>query len=270
MAVHAACTKGPTGHWGHDTRTVAHPKHEEHVRDARRVPARDVLIEGVQAGEQFSHVCDRRDDPDGGRAVRAEGCSLVVDPHLDRRLQGGLGRKRVRAVTRDPTRTVFRVKGRFARPGATDEHPVCIGQRRALPSHIEAHEESDKGGEARGCWGRGWGGQRARRNMYWSWGTACARGMRTSKRLCMPERVYGTPCDVNSTSVTPDVSKLSGWSNADACCRGTLEAHEEGDTGGGRARRRRCVGAEAVHAACARRNRLGTWHGTREGEGGAR
>ena len=36
------------------------------------------------------------------------------------------------------------------------------------------------------------------------------------------------------TSVTPDVSKLSGWLNADACCRGTLEAHEEGDTGGGR------------------------------------
>ena len=83
----------------------------------------------------------------------------------------------------------------------------------------------------------------------------------------MPERVYGTPCDVNSTSVTPDVSKLSGWLNADACCRGTLEDHEKGDTGGGRARRRRCVGAVAVHAACARRNRLGTWHGTREGEG---
>ena len=44
----------------------------------------------------------------------------------------------------------------------------------------------------------------------------------------------GRTPDVACTSVTPDVSKLSGWLNADACCRGTLEAHEEGDTGGGR------------------------------------
>ena len=36
--------------------------------------------------------------------------------------------------------------------------------------------------------GGGRGGQRARRNVHWSWSTACARrGMRTSKVLDMPE-----------------------------------------------------------------------------------
>ena len=38
-AVDAACTEGPTGHWGHGTRAGAHLKHSVHVRDAGRVEA---------------------------------------------------------------------------------------------------------------------------------------------------------------------------------------------------------------------------------------
>ena len=84
------------GSWGHGTRGGAHMEHRVHVRYAGRVPARDVLVEGIQALEQTSHVCDRRDGPAGDRAVCAEGCSSVVVPHLDRSLQGGLGHKRRR------------------------------------------------------------------------------------------------------------------------------------------------------------------------------
>ena len=47
--------------------------------------------------------------------------------------------------------------------------------------------------------------------------------------------------------VTLDVSKLSGWLNADARCRVTPR-HVEGDTGVGGARAR--GGGVAVHAAC--------------------
>ena len=65
---------------------------------------------------------------------------------------------------------------------------------------------------------------------HWGHGT---RGGRTPNMLLM--------------LVTLDVSRLSGWLNADAVCRATTEAH-----GGRRAEReaRGRVGAVAVHAGC--------------------
>ena len=99
-----------------------------------------------------------------GRWAHAEGCCA-------RRGRRG----RWRACTRDPTRAVFRIKGRLAHPGATDEQLVCNGQRRrALPSHIESHEESDKGREARGGW-------------VWVW-VWVGRGGREGGAACTEER----------------------------------------------------------------------------------
>ena len=61
--------------------------------------------------------------------------------------------------------------------------------------------------------------------------------------------------------VTLDVSKLSGWLNANAPCRNT-QRHVEGDTGGWEAQGR--VGAVWRCTQRARRNRMDARHGTRE------
>ena len=81
-----------------------------------------------------------------------------------------------------------------------DEQLVCIGHWRDLPSHNRAHREQHAGREARGH--RGGGGARS---VYGgptsNLGAQQASG-RTESMLLM--------------SVTLDVSKLSGWLNADA------------------------------------------------------
>eukprot|EP00964_Phaeocystis_antarctica_P032604 scaffold18456_cov30-Phaeocystis_antarctica.AAC.1 len=56
-------------------------------------------------------------------------------------------------------------------------------------------------------------------------------------------------------SVTLDVSKLSGWLNADADCRVARRAY---DAGGMRAERRKRRGATAAHAACRREPEWGS------------
>jgi len=78
--------------------------------------------------------------------------------------------------------------------------------------------------------------QRARRNRLDTGHGTRARGLRTENMELM--------------SVTLDVTKLSGWLNACASCRGWhTEAHEEGDTGGWEARGRvgGGGGARSVH-----------------------
>ena len=74
--------------------------------------------------------------------------------------------------------------------------------------------------------------QRARRNRL-DTGQSTRAGVRTSNMYCM--------------SVTLEVSRLSGWLNADAPCR-VAPRHMEGDTGVGGARAR--GGGVRVHAAC--------------------
>ena len=39
VAVHAACTEEPAGHWSRHARGGAHPKHARHANDAGRVEA---------------------------------------------------------------------------------------------------------------------------------------------------------------------------------------------------------------------------------------
>ena len=72
----------------------------------------------------------------------------------------------------------------------------------------------------------------------------------------------GRTANMKLMVVTLDVSRLSGWLNADAPCR-VAPRHVGGDTGGlGGARAR--GGGVAVHAACTE-DRLDTGHGTRKG-----
>ena len=81
----------------------------------------------------------------------------------------------------------------------------------------QRHMEGDTGGwEARGRVGRCRSTQRARRARLDTEGMACARG-RT--------------LNIQAISVTLDVSRLSGWLNAEAPCRVTRR-HMEGDTPG--------------------------------------
>ena len=54
--------------------------------------------------------------------------------------------------------------------------------------------------------------------------------------------------------VTLDVSKLSGWLNADADCRGERESIKRAANGG--TGRREGVGAAAAQAACRQRTQL--------------
>ena len=90
--------------------------------------------------------------------------------------------------------------------------------------------------------------QRVHGGTDWTPGTARARGLRTVNMKLM--------------SVTLDVSRLSGWLNADAYCRGTPRHMRRATRVGGR---REGVGGRWRCMQRARRNRLGTGHGTCEG-----
>eukprot|EP00964_Phaeocystis_antarctica_P039559 scaffold22637_cov41-Phaeocystis_antarctica.AAC.3 len=140
-----------------------------HVCDAGSVPARYVCVELDQVPEEIGHVCDCRDTPARDGAVRRSGGRRVGVIGFDRRLQGALVRegvgwrrgrrrlwRRIRRVGRRrqrrrrqgrrrrrrraraqaaPSRTVPSDKLGVARPCATGEDLVCVGQRvRALPS----------------------------------------------------------------------------------------------------------------------------------------
>eukprot|EP00964_Phaeocystis_antarctica_P024073 scaffold13469_cov65-Phaeocystis_antarctica.AAC.2 len=76
-------------------RREAHLKHVAHVCDAGGIPARNVRIEVAQLKEEPAHVGDGRDVPVGDGAVRCFGGGHVDVVRLDRRLQGGIGRKDV-------------------------------------------------------------------------------------------------------------------------------------------------------------------------------
>eukprot|EP00964_Phaeocystis_antarctica_P054729 scaffold32205_cov65-Phaeocystis_antarctica.AAC.3 len=104
-------------------------KHAAHVRNAGGVPARNIHVEVRQASEELAHVGDGRDVPVGDEAVCRSGGSRVSVVRLDRRLQGGLGRECGRAASRTPARAIAsRGEGRGARPRATDEQLVGVGQ----------------------------------------------------------------------------------------------------------------------------------------------
>eukprot|EP00964_Phaeocystis_antarctica_P058140 scaffold34462_cov56-Phaeocystis_antarctica.AAC.9 len=77
---------------------------------------------------EVAHVGDGRDVPVGDGAVRRFGGSRVCVEILDRRHQGGLGRES-RAGPRTPARAIASGgEGRGARPRATDEQLVGVGQ----------------------------------------------------------------------------------------------------------------------------------------------
>eukprot|EP00964_Phaeocystis_antarctica_P100908 scaffold66442_cov52-Phaeocystis_antarctica.AAC.4 len=76
-------------------RRGAHPKHVAHVCDARGFPVGNVRVEVLQVVEEVAHIGDARDVPIGEGAVSCFGEGHVGVVRLDRRLQGGLGRKDV-------------------------------------------------------------------------------------------------------------------------------------------------------------------------------
>eukprot|EP00964_Phaeocystis_antarctica_P049980 scaffold28957_cov67-Phaeocystis_antarctica.AAC.3 len=116
------------------------------------------------------------------------------------------------AASRTPARVIAsRGEGRGARPRATDEQLVGVGQGvRVLPSQ----KESTRCGVRYGPEGkRAWGSGGARGGRYWRvGGRACAE--RTA--------------NMTSMVVTLDVSKLSGWLNARAPCRVERRACDAG------------------------------------------
>eukprot|EP00964_Phaeocystis_antarctica_P013465 scaffold7370_cov57-Phaeocystis_antarctica.AAC.5 len=127
------CTRGVQGRArlqiGGRARGGAHKEHLVHVRDAGGVPVGYVRVENPQVFEEVAHVGDGRDVPVGEGAVRRSGGSRVRVVRLDRRLQGGRGRECGEAGPRTPARAISsRGKGRGARPRATDEQLVGIGQ----------------------------------------------------------------------------------------------------------------------------------------------
>eukprot|EP00964_Phaeocystis_antarctica_P071135 scaffold43354_cov58-Phaeocystis_antarctica.AAC.2 len=128
------CTRrageGSTADWGQGTRGEAHFEHAPHVGDTGGVEAQRLrLVERRRAVEHCVHGCDAGDVPIGNEAVRRSGGSWVSVVGLDRRLQGGRGRECGRAGPRPPARAIAsRGEGRGARPRATDEQLVGVGQ----------------------------------------------------------------------------------------------------------------------------------------------
>eukprot|EP00964_Phaeocystis_antarctica_P058138 scaffold34462_cov56-Phaeocystis_antarctica.AAC.7 len=128
-------------------------KHLVHRRDAGGIPDGNVRIEIRQVFEKPAHVRDGRDVPAGDRAVRRSGGSQVSVELLDRRHQGGLCRESGRAGPRTPARAIASGgEGRGARPRATDEQLVDVGQRGAFCGLGGGRAAGDRG--ARSVQGR--------------------------------------------------------------------------------------------------------------------
>eukprot|EP00964_Phaeocystis_antarctica_P060773 scaffold36265_cov43-Phaeocystis_antarctica.AAC.4 len=158
------------------TRGGAHVEHGGHARDAGGVEAQRLVehrragehpVHGCDAGgvpvgyicvetqtvvtdkvvavtcvisrEELAHVGDGRDVPLGDGAVRCNGSGQVSVKLLDRGHQGGLARESGRAGPRTPARAIASGgEGRGARPRATDEQLVGVGQGGCvLPSRRE-------------------------------------------------------------------------------------------------------------------------------------
>ena len=142
--------RGPTQGLGAKGTRGAHSEHGVHGRDAGRVPVGNVRVEVLQVVEEVAHVGDGRDIPESDGAVRLHGGSRVGVERLERNLQGGLGRECGRAASRPPARFIIASggEGRGARPRATDEQLVGIGQGCALP-RVARGGAYDVGGEVR-------------------------------------------------------------------------------------------------------------------------
>eukprot|EP00964_Phaeocystis_antarctica_P061667 scaffold36871_cov49-Phaeocystis_antarctica.AAC.2 len=119
----------------------AHVEHLLHVRDLGCVPIGNVRVKVLQVIEELAHVGDGRDVPVGDGAVHCNiyRGSRVGVVRLDRCLQGALGRECGQAGPRTPARAIASGgEGRGARPRATDEQLVGVGQGVcALPSRRE-------------------------------------------------------------------------------------------------------------------------------------
>ena len=123
----------------------------------------------------------------------------------------GAGRKH-KAFTWSPTRSVNRIEGRVALPGATDEHFFRVGQGvRTLPSRRESKRSGVSCGPSDG---RVWGNRT----------TSSVHGERSDQRWGGRARAERTK-NISVNSVTLDVSKLSDWLNADANCRESKGGH---------------------------------------------
>eukprot|EP00964_Phaeocystis_antarctica_P159895 scaffold131124_cov63-Phaeocystis_antarctica.AAC.3 len=121
-----------------------------------------------------------------------------------------------------------------ARNAGRVEAQRLVERRRALPSRTEAHGRRHGGGRREGACGFCGRARSVHGGTDWTLAGHSTRAVvRTRSMLPMP--------------VTLDVSRLSGWLNADAPCRVTPK-HVEGDTGVGGARTR--GGGAAVQAAC--------------------
>ena len=132
----------------------------------------------------------------------------------------GAGQKH-EAFTWSPTRTVSKIEGRVALPGATDEQLVRVGQGvPVLPNRREGNEAGRAAGRATG----GCGATAALQAACTGAGPTRGGGQGTSR-----ERTS----NMFVKSVTLDVSKLSGWLNAVAPCRVEREVCEAGRGVGG-------------------------------------
>ena len=123
----------------------------------------------------------------------------------------GAGRKH-KAFTWSPTRTVSKIEGRVALPGATDEQLVRVGQGvPVLPNRREGNEAGRAAGRATGgC------GATALQAACTGAGPTRGGGQGTSR-----ERTS----NMFVKSVTLDVSKLSGWLNAGVYCQESKGGH---------------------------------------------
>jgi hypothetical protein len=203
----------------------AHLEHVAHGRDAGGVPAGNVRVEVLQVIEEGAHVGDCRDVPVGDGAACRSGGSRVSVELLDLSLQGGLGRedagrrgwrrRRWRrgwatgAASRSPARAIASGgEGRGARPRAADEQLVGGGQGVCVLCR------ESKGGRVYNG-GRGAcreAGERVRGGSVGMHGARLSKGWGPRARA---ERTSNMRCMV----LTLEVSKLSGWLKADACCR---------------------------------------------------
>eukprot|EP00964_Phaeocystis_antarctica_P058916 scaffold34965_cov68-Phaeocystis_antarctica.AAC.4 len=164
----------------------AHVEHAGHARDAGRVEAQ--RLGGIGGGAACGPGC--------GRAGGGSGASCALGgPNYRGCWQG--------------TRGAHREHGRHAFDAGGIEAQRLVERRRALPSRKGSIGRGVTCGSAKGR-----GGVAAAQGARWEGPTIEFAGRARAER---------TP-NMNDMSVTLEVSRLSGWLNADAPCRVEREA----------------------------------------------
>ena len=216
--------EGPIKAAGGQGTRGAHPEHPVHVRDLGGVEAERLIERRPLPSRREGHMpCDAG----RGAGREAGGCGVATAQAActggrpDSRLGRAAGHKR-RAHLEHPAhdRDLGGVKAQR-----------LVERRRVLPSRREGHAMRGEVRAGRVCGGRK---RHARGRPDSRLGGRRARAERTSNMYCI--------------TVTLEVSKLSGWLNAGACCR--VEGRGICDAGRGAGREAGGCEAAAAQVAC--------------------